>query len=173
MEVDWVRVYSGEDTPVEPADPGTIPDDVIYATNPNEVVDLVRGVDYTGVDPFSSGSTLDDNAVRDPDFSPAFSVTTGNGYGPQVGQLGFVGFTPGFAAGYATLDFKAKGLNNDLIRIKFLDDPAYLDINLGSSPYATELGNGCYQVAVPLTDSVAPPEAEAAAVAVVVPATLP
>ena len=31
MEVDWVRVYSGEAPPVVPADPGTIPDVALYA----------------------------------------------------------------------------------------------------------------------------------------------
>jgi len=134
------------------ADPGTIPDVVLYATDPNETVDLVFGTDYTEISPFGSGSVFDNNDTSDADFSPAFSVTTGDGYGAQVGQLAFVGFGGGFAAGYGTVDFKAKGLNNDLIRVKFLDAGDYLDITLTSSSYSTDLGNGWYQVSVPLSD---------------------
>jgi beta-glucanase (GH16 family) len=151
MEVDWVRVYSGEEASV-PADPGTIPDVVIYATDPNVPVDLVFGVDYTGFDAFGSGSVFDNNVTTDADFNPSFGVTTGNGYGAQVGQFAIVGFAAGFATGYGTLDFKAKGLNNDLIRVKFLDAGDYIDITLSSSSYATDLGNGWYQVSVPLAD---------------------
>ena len=150
MEVDWVRVYSGEEPPVEPADPGTIPDDVIYASDPNEMVDFVFGVDYTGFTPFDSGSVFDGEYAGDADFSPAFAVTSGDGYGAQVGQFAIVGFAAGFANGYGTLDFKAKRLNNDLIRVKFLDAGEYLDITLSNSPYSTDLGNGWYQVSVPI-----------------------
>ena len=152
MEVDWVRVYSGEDASVPPADPGTVPDVVIYATDPNEPVDLVFGVDYSGFEAFGSGATFDNNVMTDVDFNPSFGVTTGNGYGAQVGQFAIVGFAAGFATGYETLDFKAKGLNNDLIRVKFLDAGDYIDITLTSSSYATDLGNGWYQVSVPLAD---------------------
>ena len=151
MEVDWVRVYSGEDASV-PADPGTVPEVVIYATDPNVPVDLVFGVDYTGFEAFTSGSTFDNNVTTDADFNPSFGVTTGDGYGAQVGQFAIVGFAAGFATGYETLDFKAKGLNNDLIRVKFLDAGDYIDITLTSSSYATDLGNGWYQVSVPLAD---------------------
>jgi beta-glucanase (GH16 family) len=152
MEVDWVRVYSGEEPAVEPADPGTIPEVVIYATDPNETVDLVFGEDYTGFEPFGSGSSFNNNNTTDRDFSPAFGVTTGDGYGAQVGQFAIVGFAGGFATGYETLHFKAKGLNNDLIRVKFLDAGEYVDINLAASGYATALGNGWYQVSVPMVD---------------------
>jgi beta-glucanase (GH16 family) len=151
MEVDWVRVYSGEDTYV-PANPGTIPDDVLYASDPNEPIDLVFGVDYKGFDPFGSGSSFNNNNTSDRDFSPAFGVTTGNGYTAQVGQLGIFGFAAGFATNYERLEFKAKNLNNDLIRVKFNPDGGYLDITLTNSQYATALGNGWYQVSVPIAD---------------------
>ena len=91
------------------ADPGTIPDDVIYASDPNETVDLVFGVDYAGFEPFTSGTTFDNNVTTDADFNPAFGVTTGDGYGAQVGQFAIVGFAAGFASGYETLDFKVEG----------------------------------------------------------------
>ena len=152
MEVDWVRVYSGEENTGPPANPGTIPDVVIYATDPNVTVDLEFGVDYTGFDPFGSGSAFDNNIMTDPDFSPAFGVTTGDGYGAQVGQFAIVGFAAGFATGYGTVDFKAKGLNNDLIRVRFLDAGDYVDVTLTNSGYSTDLGNGWYQVSIPLAD---------------------
>ncbi|MGB5347131.1 MAG: glycoside hydrolase family 16 protein, partial [Woeseia sp.] len=104
MQVDWVRVYSGEEPsgpPPAAADPGIIPDDVIYASDPNETVDIVFGVDYADFSPFGSGSVFNNNVTTDADFNPAFGVTTGNGYGAQVGQFAIVGFATGFASGYA------------------------------------------------------------------------
>ena len=151
MEVDWIRVYSGEDNYV-PADPGTVPDVVIYATDPDVPVDLEFGVDYTGFEPFGSGSSFNGDNTSDRDFSPAFAVTTGDGYGAQVGQLGIVGFAEGFATGYASLQFKAKNLSNNLIRVKFNPDGDYLDIDLATSGYSTALGNGWYEVVIPIAD---------------------
>jgi beta-glucanase (GH16 family) len=130
---------------------GVIPDVVLYATDPNETIDLVFGVDYTSIEPFGSGSVFDNNNTSDADYSPAFSVTTGSGYGANIGQLAFLGFNAGFASGYATLDFKAKGLSNNLIRVKLLDSGDYLDVNLTAGGVSTSLGNGWYQVQIPIT----------------------
>ena len=115
--------------------PAIVPDDVIYASDPNETVDLVFGVDYTGFEPFTSGTTFDNNVTTDADFNPAFGVTTGDGYGAQIGQFAIVGFAAGFASGYETLDFKVKGMNNDVIRLKLLEMAAsdYVDITLTNS----------------------------------------
>src|SRR6056297_3175559 len=132
-----------------PADPGVLPDVVIYSSS--APADLEFGVDYTGYEPFGSGSTFDSNVTSDLEFSPVFGVTTGDGYGAQVGQFAIVGFDAGFASTYETLDFKAKGLNNDFISVKFLDGGDYLDIVLTGSPFSTDLGNGWYQVSIPLT----------------------
>src|SRR6056297_1402 len=132
-----------------PADPGVLPDVVIYSSS--APADLEFGVDYTGYEPFGSGSTFDSNVTSDLDFSPVFGVTTGDGYGAQVGQFAIVGFDAGFASTYETLDVKAKGLNNDFISVKFLDGGDYLDIVLTGSPFSTDLGNGWYQVSIPLT----------------------
>ncbi|MCJ7591610.1 MAG: glycoside hydrolase family 16 protein, partial [Woeseiaceae bacterium] len=116
LAVDWIRVYSGEAPVVEPADPGITPDVTLYdrAGNP----DLVFGVDYTDITAFGSGAAFDGNDTSDADFSPAFSVTTGFGYSKWNAQLAYVGFAAGFATGYATLDFKVKGLSGDVIRVK-------------------------------------------------------
>jgi len=150
LEVDWVRVYSGEDTYV-PADRGTVPDIIIYSSDPNVVPDLILGVDFLNFDRFGSGSEFA-TVTSDRDFQQAFAVTTGDGYTVQVGQLGLTGFVAGFATGYDRLEFKIKNINNDLIRLKFNPDGAYLDITLTSSSYATALGNGWYQVSVPIAD---------------------
>ncbi len=75
-----------------------------------------------------------------------------DGYGAQVGQFAIVGFTAGFATGYDAVVFKAKGLNNDLIRVKFLDAGDYIDVNLATSAYSSDLGNGWYQVSIPIAD---------------------
>jgi beta-glucanase (GH16 family) len=150
LSVDWVRVYSGEAPPIVPADPGTIPDVKLYDRGGNP--DLVFGVDYGNIVTFSSGADLEDNYTGDADFSPALSVTTGFGYDKWNAQLAYIGFAAGFATGYETLDFKVKGLSGDVIRVKFLDSPDYLDINVASSAYSTALGNGWYQVSVPIGD---------------------
>ncbi len=132
-----------------PADAGTTPDVTVYARGGG--TDLVENEDYT-VSGFDSGSLFNRDNRGDVDFSPAFSVTTGDGYTVQVGQLALLGFGTGFAAGYETLDFKVKGMNNDIIRLKLLEEAPsdYVDITLTSSDFATALGNGWYQVSVPL-----------------------
>ena len=135
-----------------PADSGTTPDVSLYARG--GVPDLVAGTDYGEVLVFGSGALPIGNNTGDADFSPAISVTTGFGYDKWNAQLAYVGFDPGFAASYLTLDFKVKGMSGDVIRVKLLNDPDpdYVDIMLASSDYATALGNGWYQVVVPITD---------------------
>ena len=164
--------FSGTGTYV-PADPGIIPGVELY--DRDGAPDLEFGVDYTEISTFGSGADLDDDFRGDLDFRPAWSVTTGFGYDIWNAQLAYLGFDPGFAAPYATLDFKVKGLSGDVIRVKFLDDPdpPYVDIDVTSSAYSTSLGNGWYQVSVPITEfeavatatgllfeTIAPPPAE-------------
>ena len=149
MEVDWVRVYSGEEASGPVADRGISPDVVILSSDPNATPDLVFGEDYDSFEAFGSGSTFADRTDRD--FAYSLAITTGNGYGAEIGQLGIAGFDAGFASSYSTLNFKAKGLNNDLIRVKFLDDGEYVNVALTTSIYSTALGNGWYQVSLPLS----------------------
>ncbi|WP_405226151.1 carbohydrate binding domain-containing protein [Lentisalinibacter sediminis] len=143
--------FSGTGTYV-PADPGTIPEVTLY--DRDGAPDLELGVDYTEISTFGSGADLDDDFRGDLDFRPVWSVTTGFGYDIWNAQLAYLGFDPGFAAPYATLDFKVKGLSGDVIRVKFLDDPdpPYVDIDVTASAYSTALGNGWYQVSAPLTE---------------------
>jgi hypothetical protein len=128
-----------------------IPQTVLFATDPNVPVDLVFGVDYTGITAFTSGSVLNEFYADDPDFNPVFAVTSGAGYGANVGQLAFDGFAPGFATGFGTLEFKVKGMPGDLIRVKFLYDGDYLDVALLDPTYSTPLGNDWYQVQIPVS----------------------
>jgi hypothetical protein len=85
---------------------------------------------------------------------PRSRLRAGTGTAAQVGQLAFQGFTSaGFGSAYSTVQFKAKGLNNDLIRVKFIEpDGGYIDISLTSDSYSTSLGDDWYQVAIPIGD---------------------
>ncbi|MEJ2516301.1 MAG: hypothetical protein P8102_13940, partial [Gammaproteobacteria bacterium] len=132
-----------------PADPGIIPDITLF--DRDGTPDLVPGADYDDISAFDSGADIQP-FTSDLDFSPALSVTTGFGYGIWNAQFAYLGFTPGFATAYETLQFKVKDLSGDVIRVKLLPDPAYVDVNVTSSPYATELGNGWYQVSIPIAD---------------------
>jgi beta-glucanase (GH16 family) len=150
MEVDWVRVYSGEAPAVVPADPGIIPDDVIYATDQDEVVDLV-----TTVVAFGTSTTLDGSYALDADFKPAFLAQSGDGYGlDNIAQLGFIDLPAGFATGYESFIFKIKSddLPNNTIIVKLEGGGgAYGNVVLTDTNVSTPLGNGWYQVVLPMS----------------------
>jgi beta-glucanase (GH16 family) len=149
MEVDWVRVYSGEAPPVEPSDPGIVPEDVIYATDPGEMVDLVATITA-----FGTTSMFDGAYALDADFNPAFLAQSGNGYGlDNIVQLGFVDLGAGFASGYGSFSFKIKSddLPNNTIIVKLEQGGAYGDVVLSDTSVSTPLGNGWYQVVLPMS----------------------
>jgi len=149
MEVEYVRVYSGEAPPATPADPGTIPDAVVYASDPAVMEDLA----FPGLDTFGSGATFDANFTADADFSPAFRVQSGNAFGGEdVGFVAFVGYAAGFASGYDTFEFKVKGLPNDEIEVKFFAPDAGNVYNVTTYSGSTALGNGWYQLSIPMSD---------------------
>ncbi|MDH5262661.1 MAG: hypothetical protein OEX74_14760 [Gammaproteobacteria bacterium] len=133
------------------ADPGIIPDDVVYATDPGQTVDLPPPV----IDNFGSGAVFDFTYAADADFNPALRVTSGEGYGAgvHVGFIALTGYAPGFAAGYETFNFKVKGLPAGTIEVKFIeggDTSIVYDVTSYSG--STDLGNGWYQLSIPLTD---------------------
>ena len=140
--------FSGTGTYV-PADAGVVPEVSLY--DRDGTPDLVIPDDFAEVTVFGSGAVIADFA-GDLDFSPALAVTTGFGYDIWNAQLAYVGFTAGFASVYETLQFKVKDLGGDVIRVKLLPSPDYVDINVTSSSYATALGNGWYQVELPVAD---------------------
>ena len=162
MEVDWVRVYSGEDPEGGgggPADPGIVPEAVVYATDPAVTEDLAPP---GGIQDFGSGAVIQPDYALDPDFNPALAVTSGDAYDPGVVDVGFAAFTgyaQGFAAGYETLHFKVKDLPSGTIEVKFFGgdggdgsaDNARV-YNVTTYAGSTDLGNGWYQVSIPVSD---------------------
>jgi len=83
-------------------------------------------------------------------------VTSGEGYGGGVhtGFAAFTGYAAGFAANYETLLFKVKGdaANLDEFEVKFFapDDSKVYDLTTYAG--STDLGNGWYQVSIPMSD---------------------
>ena len=151
-DIGFVEASGGSSSGGGSGGSGITPDDTIIAsTQSGAVVDLVFGVDYSNFEPFGSGSIFDAAHTGDADYSPAFAVTTGNGYGAQVGQLAFAGFAAGFGVGYDSVVFKAKALDSDFIRVQF-NPGGYVDIDLTSSSFSVALANGWYQVSIPLTE---------------------
>ncbi|MGD9388646.1 MAG: glycoside hydrolase family 16 protein, partial [Gammaproteobacteria bacterium] len=144
MEVDWVRVYSGEEGAAEPAAPGIKPDVIIFAADGSEA-DL-----EPNYDPFGSGSSF--ATVADNSYANALEVSVGGGYGGgALAQLGLTGLTPGFATGYSEFVFKAKGLDADntlVVKIE-ADGGATVQIDLTAPPAdvaVVNLGDGWSQV---------------------------
>ena len=154
MEVDWVRVYSGEAPPVDPADPGLTPDDVISARD-GSTPDLTPTFD-----PFGSGSMIVENFAGDNSYANVVQVSVGAGYGGgALAQLGLTGLAPGFATGYDEFLFKVKGLTADNTILAKLEEPfpgtsVAVQVDLTAPPAGvtvTDLGDGWSQVVIPIS----------------------
>ncbi len=149
MEVDWVRVYSGEADEAAPADPGIAPDVAIYAAD-GSAADL-----DPVYDPFGSGSSF--ATVVDSSFANALQVTVGAGYGGgALAQLGLTQLAPGFASGFGEFVFKVKGLTADnTLLVKFeAGGGAEVQVDLTAPPAnvtVTDLGDGWSQVAMQMS----------------------
>jgi len=140
---------NGSGGPPPGADPGVVPDDVIYATDPGEVIDLVATVSA-----FGTTSQFDGAYALDADFNPSFEVISGTGYGiPHIAQLGLVGLPAGFAADYESFSFKIKSadLPGNLITVKLEAGGAYGNVVLSDTSVSTALGNDWYQVVLPMS----------------------
>ena len=125
------------------------PDSALYVTAGNP--DLVIPGDYAERTPFGSGSVIDESYADDTTYSPVLSVFSGSGYGANIAQVGFIGFQPGFLGAYQTVDFKVKGMPNQAVFVKLFDGLDALRINLTSSALAGPLGDGWYQVSIPVS----------------------
>jgi len=71
----------------------------------------------------------------------------------DIGLIALTGYAPGFAAGFETFNFKVKGLPENTIEVRFIeggDTSRVYDVT--SYAGSTDLGNGWYQLAIPLTD---------------------
>ncbi len=126
------------------------PDAAIYRTEGEP--DFVLGADYEQT-AFGSGSVIDRLYADDETFSPVLSVFSGAGYGANVAQVGFIAFEAGFLGAYETIDFKVKGMPNEVIFVKLFDGVDALRISLTrpDSSFAGDLGDGWYQVSIPVS----------------------
>jgi hypothetical protein len=133
---------------------GIIPEAVVYATDPSVVRDLAPPM----IDNFGSGAVFDPVFAGDTDYNPAFRVTSGEGYGGgvHVGFVAFNGYAAGFAAGFGTFEFKAKvnapGSASNF-EVKFINGgDTSKTYDLTTYAGSTALGNGWYQVQIPMSD---------------------
>ena len=133
---------------------GIIPEAVVYATDPSVVRDLAP----PAIDNFGSGAVFNGTFAGDADYNPAFQVTSGEGYGAgvHVGFVAFNGYAAGFAAGFGTFEFKVKVNapgSASKFEVKFInggDTSKTYDLTTYSG--STALGNGWYQVQIPMSD---------------------
>jgi beta-glucanase (GH16 family) len=154
MEVDWVRVYSGEESAPAPAGPGITPDVVISAVD-GSAPDLTPTFET-----FGSGSTFVENFAGDSSYANVVAVTVGAGYGGgALAQLGLTELAPGFATGYGEFVFKVKGLNADNTIIAKLEEPfpgtsVPVQVDLAAPPAdvaTASLGDGWSQVVIQMS----------------------
>ena len=131
----------GVGTPIDP-------DTALYRSEDD--ADLVIPDDYDERTGFGSGSIIEDY-VDDDAYSPVLSIFSGANYGANVAQVGFIGFRPGFLGAYETVDFKVRGMPNFVIFVKLFDGVGALRINLTSSSFSEDLGNGWFQVSIPVS----------------------
>ena len=103
---------------------------------------------------FGTTSMFDGAYALDADFNPSFQATSGSGYGlDNIVQLGFVDLAAGFASGYGSFSFKIKSsdLPNNTIIVKLEQGGAYGNVVLTDTSVSTDLGNGWYQVVLPMS----------------------
>ena len=124
------------------------PDSALYSTGGDP--DLVIPDDYAEVTPFGSGSVIDPLYADDTTYSPVLAVSSGTGYGANIAQIGYTGFATGFAGAYESVDFKVKGMPNEVIFVNLFDGVDSVRLNLTSSAYSDSLGDGWYQVSIPI-----------------------
>ncbi len=133
---------------------GIIPEAVVFATDPGVTEDLAP----PAIDNFGSGAVFDGAFAGDADYNPAFKVTSGEGYGGgvHVGFVAFNGYAAGFAAGFGTFEFKAKVNapgSASAFEVKFINGgDTSKTYDLTTYAGSTELGNGWYQVQIPMSD---------------------
>ena len=132
------------------ADPGIVPDVTLYYPA-GDLPDLQPGVDYDEVTGLESGSVINPSYADDNTYGEVLAVTSGIVDATNIGQIGYIGFEPGFVTSYETLDFKVKGLPNFLLFVTLYEGSERLRINVSSSDFAEALDNGWYQVSIPIS----------------------
>jgi len=138
--------YFDDITLVPPSDPAVPIDPEVSLYDPPGEPDL--DAEVTG---FDSQSVINDMFADDSTYSPVLAVSSGVGYGANIAQIGFIDLAAGFASDYESLDFKVKGMPNNVIFVKLFDSVDSLRINLTSSAFSGLLTNGWYQVSIPIS----------------------
>ncbi|MEO0423028.1 MAG: carbohydrate binding domain-containing protein, partial [Pseudomonadota bacterium] len=131
-------------------------DAVVYATDPNITEDLFPPI----IDNFGSGAVFDANNMSDPDFNPAFSVTSGQDFsdGDNIVNVGFVamfGYAQGFAAGFENFKFKVRDVPvGAALEVKFIGGGGETSRLYDVLTYegSEAIGNGWYQLTIPMAD---------------------
>jgi hypothetical protein len=150
------KTYYFDDVAVGPGPGGggIIPEAVVFATDPSVPRDLAP----PAIANFDSGAVFDGAFAGDADYNPAFQVTSGEGYGSgvHVGFVAFDGYAAGFAAAFGTFEFKVKvnapGSASNF-EVKFIQNgDTSRTYDLTTNPVSTPLGNGWYQVQIPMSD---------------------
>lgn len=131
---------------------GTTPDHVLYATSAAVDTPFPEG----GIQNFGSGAIFDAAYAGDSTFNPAFSVTSGEGYGAgvHVAFLAVQGYSAGFAAAYDTFNAKVKGSPDGRVEIKLFGNggDSVATVNVASYSGSTPLGDGWYELSVPFSE---------------------
>ncbi len=107
---------------------------------------------------FGSGSDLN-GAFPDSSFDPVFEVQSGTGYGAEVAQIVLINITSGFAANAESINFKIKYVDrpaNTGIRVEFgqlgVTSNLVLIADLDTDPRSTSIGDGWYEISIPMSD---------------------
>ena len=143
---------------VEVADPGVTPEFVLFGTSAAADAAIPDfAPDTSGPQNFGSGATFDFEYAQDTSFSPVIAVTAGSGYGGPpnwVAFLAVVGYDSPIAAGYDTFNVKVKGSPLGNIEVKLIGggDDSIFTGDLATYAGSTDLGDGWYQLEIPLTD---------------------
>ena len=137
---------------------GITPEFVLFGTSAAvdvAIPDFVQ--DVSGPQNFGSNATFDFEYAQDGSFSPVIAVTAGDGYGGSPTWVAFVavnGYANPIAAGYDTFNVKVKGSPLGTIEVKLIgagDDSVFTG-ELATYAGSTDLGDGWYQLAIPLAD---------------------
>ena len=114
------------------------------ASTPNWVADTDFNYDSWGNLTGASTDLFEGGYTGDPDYSPVWQ-TNGSSWGSVVAMAGF---PAGFASSYGSMNFKVKLDSGTVVKTKFGTgtDKVY------STADGTALGNGWYQMEIPMSD---------------------
>ena len=118
----------------------------VIASDSSQPTAFAADVDFNFSD-FGSGSSFDGN-VSDPNQGTVWSI--GNSAG-NAAVWALFNFQAGFAD-RETFNFKVKDLPGDEVLVKFSDADADYSVNLITSPFSTDIGNGWYSVSIPMSE---------------------